>query len=204
MPDGGCFFNAILSNDRNSHPTVEESMDLYEELVLYMTEHPNDLIPTLIGGETYTLKEYVDFMLTGKEVDFDHPDDGQILLDDQDFDALVMLMGQRNSSGGPRCWPELCYVGFAASTCFQKNIHVYDDNGGILEAYWPTSGPSMQTVHLRYDGVNHFDFFDVRGTYDDTVYRQLRAAKLAASERANQVAAETEEGSKIGPIIAHK
>ena len=72
---------------------------------------------------------------------------------------------------------------------FQKNIHVYDDNGGILEAYWPTSGPSMQTVYLRYDGVNHFDFFDVRGTYDDTVYQKLRAAKLAASERANQVAA---------------
>ena len=189
MPDGGCFFNAILAYDRNSHPTVEESMDLYEALVLYMTERPNDLIPTLIGGETYTLKEYVDFMLTGKEVNFDHPDDGQILLDDQDFDALVKLMGQRNSSGGPRCWPELCYVGFAASTCFQKNIHVYDDNGGILEAYWPTSGPSMHTVHLRYDGVNHFDFFDVRGTYDDTVYQKLRAAKLAASERANQVAA---------------
>ena len=39
--------------------------------------------------------------------------------------------------------------------------------------------------------MNHFDFFDVRGTsYDDTVYQQLIAAKLTASERANQVAAE--------------
>ena len=28
------------------------------------------------------------------------------------------------------------------------------------------------------------------GTYDDTVYQELSAAKLAASERANQVAAE--------------
>ena len=115
--------------------------------------------------------------------------EGRTEVPNVDFAGLLLFMKQRNTIGLPRCWPDLGYVGFAASTVIGKNIVVYDSLGHLLQAYRPFEGTAEQTVHLCFNGTNHFDFYDMSGTYNNEAYRVMRAKATAASMKANATAA---------------
>ena len=157
MDDGGCLLHALLSHSENKHPLTAESMHLFDEIISFMSDNPDRIVPMLIGDRVYTLKDYVESGLLNNFVVVDLAVEGRIEVPNLDYAGLLLFMKQRNTIGIPRCWLELCYVGFAASTVIGKNIVVYDSIGYLLEACRPFEGTAEQTVHLCFNGTNHFE-----------------------------------------------
>lgn len=198
IDDGGCRMLVTciaVSSSENKHPLVEDSMHLYDQIISFMSDNPNRIVPMLFDDKVYTLKDYVEFGLLNNSVVVDLAVEGRTELPNLDYVGLLLFMKQRNTIGLPRCWQELCYVRYAASTVIGKNIVVYDSIGHLLEAYRPLEGTAEMTVHFCFNGTNHFDLYGMSGTYNNEAYCVMREKATIAGQMPQQ------QEPRLGPIV---